>query len=766
MRKYFLLIIVSCLPSGFIAAQSIGDTLNALHYNIHLQNVNTNSKTISGYTEINFVTRIEGLFQVPLNLESLTVDSVIVDGLQHFFNQAEKTMHILFANPLAMNDTITATIYYHGQPFHEDWGGYHFSGDYTFNLGVGFVSIPHNLGKTWFPCVDDFTDRATYDVYTTLENGLMATSGGLLTETIDNGNGTTTWHWQMVHEIPTYLVSVATGDYHPYFSSYPGLEDTIPIEIYTRPADSAKVTGTFVNLDAIMDFFESHFGPYPFEKIGYTSTAIGAMEHAGNIALPHFAFNGGTSYEALYTHELSHMWFGDEVTCASAEDMWLNEGWATFCELYYLEVLYSHENFVQTMRAKHKEMLLKAHIIDGGYWPLNNIPQEVTYGKTAYDKGGTVVNALRAYLGDSLFFESVTAYLNHFAYQSVSSEEMRDFLTSYTGIDLIGFFDAWVFTPGTPHFSIDSSRVTPVGNEFRVDIYPQQKYKGADFLAMDVVVQVGFMDNHFRFQTDTIHFSGVSGHSIKIIDFNPVAIMIDPFETACDATSDNFNVFSSPQEYTFPDTYFKLYLDACTDSSLLRVTHHWAAPDSLKAPIEGLRLSPYRYWQTEGLLSDSFKARGRFYYSRGGYLDDSLILSGNDSIVLLYRANSVEEWHMIPQEVLGTWMIGYIFVNELQLGEYTLAVWDKTIVSTSDHTLNDPNILVYPNPSRGVINFEFPHRSDYKVRLTDEAGHELGVFFCSGKHATWKPERDFKGIIITTIFDHEKWISTKKIVFP
>jgi len=65
-----------------------------------------------------------------------------------------------------------------------------------------------------------------------------------------------------------------------------------------------------------------------------------------------------------------------------------------------------------------------------------------------------------------------------------------------------------------------------------------------------------------------------------------------------------------------------------------------------------------------------------------------------------------------------------------------------------------------------VINFEFPHRSDYKVRLTDEAGLELGVFICNGKHATWKPERTFKGIIIATIFDHEKWISTKKIVFP
>ncbi|MFA5417003.1 MAG: M1 family aminopeptidase [Bacteroidales bacterium] len=765
MKKYILLYLVFSFVGGISLAQSVGDTINALHYNIHLDHVNTNDRTISGFTEITFVTKLAGLTQIPLDLEALEVDSVVINGNRHFFSQAEKTMHILFTNPLMMFDTISAKIYYHGQPFHEDWGGYHFSGDYTFNLGVGFVSIPHNLGKTWFPCVDDFADRATYDVYTTLDNGLTATGGGTLVEVTNNGDGTTTWHWQLAHEIPTYLVSVATGDYYPYYDSYPGLEDTIPIEIYTRPADSAKVAGTFVNLHSIMHFFESHFGPYPFEKIGYTSTAIGAMEHAGNIALPHFAFNGGTSFEALYTHELSHMWFGDEVTCSTAEDMWLNEGWATFCEIYYTESLYGHESFITAMRTLQKDVLLKAHVIDGGYWALNNIPQDVTYGKTAYDKGGTVVNALKVYLGDSLFFKATTAYLNHFAYQSVSSEQMRDFFTSYTGIDMSGFFDAWVFTPGTPHFSIDSSKITPFGNEYRVDLYLKQKYKGADFLAQDVVVQVGFMNEHFQFQIDTVHFSGRTGHSVKTIGFHPMAVMMDPFETACDATTDNFKVFSGPQEYSFPDTYFKLYLDESPDSSLLRVTHHWVAPDSLKTSVEGLRLSPYRYWKMEGFLPDGFNARGRFYYSQGGNLDDGLILSSNDSIVLLYRANPSADWQIVPQEIVGPWMIGYIFVNDLKLGEYTLAVWDKTLVAVPASQMNHQNeVQVYPNPAHDLVNFVFPVKGNYKIRITDDSGKQLDQFSCNAQQNSWKPLGFYKGIIIASVFDGEKLITTKKIL--
>ncbi len=764
MKRYLFLIFSICILFAKTNAQNIGDTLDVLHYSIHIQEVNTGEQEIVGSTDITFVTMMNGLSEVSFNLQNLLVDSVVIDGQQLTFNQQNKWMQIYLDAPLQQGDTVTASVYYHGQPFHEDWGGFHFSGDYSFNLGVGFESIPHNLGKTWFPCVDNFTDRATYDVYTTLNDNSLATGGGLLNSVTDNGDGTKTWQWKITHEIPTYLVSVATGEYVPYFDTYYGIADTVPIEIYTRPADTGKVQGSFLNIHPIMDFFEASFGAYPFEKIGYTGTAIGAMEHVGNIAYPSFAINGNTSYESLYTHELSHMWFGNAVTCSAAEDMWLNEGWATFCELYYLEHLYSHQSYIAAMRTMHKEMLLKAHEIDGGYWALNNVPQSVTYGKTSYDKGGTVVNALRGYLGDSLFFETVKAYLSHFAYQSVSSEQMRDFMSDYTGIDMNGFFDAWVFTPGTPHFSIDSTHISPVGSEFQVDVYLQQKYKGADFLAQDVVVQVGFMHENFQIEIDTVHFSGAAGHSVKMLDFIPVAIMIDPFETACDATTDSYRVFTEPVEYAYPDAYFKLYLDACSDSSLLRVTHHWAAPDSLKTPVEGLRLSPYRYWQTEGFLGVDFQARGRFYFSQGGYLDGGLITSDNDSVVMLYRENAADEWHMVAQELIGTWMIGYIFVDNLQLGEYTLAVWDKTIVSDEDLVADRDQVQVFPNPSHGEVSFRFPEVGEYKVVLTDEAGRQIESFTSSATETLWKPKYPVTGIIVATVFSNGKVVASKKIL--
>ena len=520
--RYILLVVTLVIFSALKAQYHdprIGDTVHAVHYSIHLNEIDTDHQMIAGFTEVRLTPLIDDLQYIPLELKDLTVDSVFVDNMKHGFTHNGEILRIPVAWKAKRGDTLLVGVFYNGKPFHENWGGFHFSGDYAFNLGVAIDSIPHNMGKAWFPCVDDFTDRATYDFHITVPDNQKAICGGMLQDTVNNGDGTQTWHWSLNHNIPTYLASVAIGNYLLYDDEYYGLEDTIPINIYTRPSEINKVAGSFIHLKQVLQWYEEKFGPYPFGRVGYTGTATGAMEHATNIAYPHSSINGGTASESLYVHELAHMWFGDKVTCSSAEDMWINEGWASFCDIFYLEELYSYDEYITTMRHEHREMLRTAHKTDGGYYALNNIPQNHTYGDHAYDKGATVTNTLRGYLGDSLFYDAMSAYLNHFAWQSVSSFDMRDFLTDYTGIDMTGFFDAWVMTPGTPHFSIDSSRITEGDASFMVDIYLNQKYKGADFLADDNILEVTFVDENFNFQSDTIHFSGKTGHSVKYLSF-------------------------------------------------------------------------------------------------------------------------------------------------------------------------------------------------------------------------------------------------------
>ena len=726
-----------CSHKFFHYTSEIGDTIDVVHYDIHLEYIDFSAQTIQGYADVKLTPKVNNISSIPLELLDLTVDSVFVEGTEiTSFTHVDAIIQIPLSTPVNTGDTLTVSVYYHGHPFHEGWGGFHYSGDYAFNLGVGFVSDPHNLGKAWFPCVDDFKDRATYDCYITVGEGKKAVCGGaLISETI-NKNKSVTYHWQLDKTIPTYLASVAVGEYEAVADSYNGINDTIPILIYTKPADTSDVPGSFSNLKDIMAIFEYYFNPYPWNRVGYVGTAIGAMEHVTNIAYPHFCINGTSTYEWLYTHELSHMWFGDLVTCASAGDMWLNEGWAVFCEIFYTKDLYGEEDFKNSMRNKHADVLRTTHIQDGGYYALYGVPTELTYGSTVYEKGCTVVQTLRGYLGSDLFFDVVKAYLEEFAFNYASSYDMRDFMTSYTGIDMTAFFDAWVFTPGTPHFSVDSFAVQTTGEDFDVFVYPKQKYKGFDYLANSNIVEVTFMDSNWNTFTDTIHFSGKTGCSVKQVPFAPEAVMMDLEEKLCDATTDYFQTVNSTGEYEFPNTFFNIDVEQITDSAFFRVTHNWAPPDSLKTPVPGLRLSDYRYWKIDGIFPEDFIATGRFCYNRNNYLDNTLILSLTDSVVILYRSSPAEDWQSINFTKVGIWMIGNLYVDSLQKGEYTLAVWDTQVGNDETSSKKENKIKVYPNPSHDIFNIEFSIEEESLLEIFNTNGVMI-------KSIKIKPEQNY-----------------------
>ena len=658
------------------------DTIEAFHYGIHLTDINLTNKKLEGYTEIKLVSKTIGLSAIKLELASLAVDSVFIDRLKtEAFTNTANQVHIKLKIPINWGDTVNVVIYYHGHPFVDPsgWGGFHFSGDYALNLGVGFDVIPHNLGKAWFPCIDDFHDRALYDVYLTVSDDKKAISGGTLIEVTDQGNNTSTWHWKTMFTLPTYLISATTGKYGLKTDTYYGLQAHIPVTYYCKPSDTAKVAGTFTNLKKIIRVFETHFGPYPFERIGFTGTpkGFGAMEHASNISYPFSGWTGTTDNEWWYAHELSHMWFGDEVTCASAEDMWLNEGWAVWCESLFREGIYGKQAYKENMRLKLKDVLLTTNVVDGGYYALYGIPQALTYGSTVYNKGGQVAHTLRGYMGDSLFFGGINAYLRKFAYNYASTYDLRDFLTSYSGMDLGPFFEAWVFAPGFPHFSIDSSVSIKSGNGYDVKVFVRQKLKGATQYANANQLEITFMDGSWQKITDTIVFSGAIGHKTFRLPFSPVAVMADMDEKISDATTDEYKTIKSTGEYDFKQTYCKLHVKQITDSALVRITHNWVTPDYLNLLQPGFRISDLRYWTVEGIFPSGFLINGEFTYNSVVNLDKTLLSDSKDSLVMLFRRGARQPWKETSFIRKGSWNEGTITVANLQTGEYALGIKDS-----------------------------------------------------------------------------------------
>jgi len=449
---------------------------------------------------------------------------------------------------------------------------------------------------------------------------------------------------------------------------------------------------------------------------------------------------------------------GDKVTCSSAQEMWINEGWATFFGMYYALVLYGDESaFKQELRVKHGSILQYCHTSsgDGSYFPLNQIPQEYTYGTSAYDRGATVCQALRFYLGDSLFFGTLTAFIDEFAFQSVSSYDMRDFMTNYTGTDMGGFFNNFVLNSGTPHYSVDSFNVA-IRNKsfFDATVYVKQKRHGPAFTGDGNIMEVMFMDNNWHSYTDTIHFDGKTGFSVTTLPFWPNVVLVDPEEKMCDATTDNYKTIKTTGNYTFEKTFFSMDVENISDSAFIQVTHNWTPPDSLEEPVAGLRLSDYRYWRIDGIFPEDFQATGKFFYSANNYLDNTLITSSSDTVIILYRRGAMEDWQEVEFEKIGPWNIGNIIVDNLKTGEYTLAVKDSGVGSAEPNLPEKIILDIYPNPSSGSFTIISGSEADGEIRIYTNTGTLVKAFpVQAGKDlVNWSPEGLASGNYLVALY--------------
>ncbi|MBE0641271.1 MAG: M1 family metallopeptidase, partial [Bacteroidales bacterium] len=520
-------ILLSITRSISLTAQ-ISDSIDVVHYRIHIDSLNFSQKYLEARAEVT-LTPSPGhvLSGICLELLGLEVDSVkSAQGSLLTYIHADTLLRFAPSVPLNPGDTSTYTIFYSGNPRVEpyNWGGFHFQGTaYAYNLAVAIADIPHNYGKVMFPCVDDFRDRASYEFVVRAPAGKEVASVGLLQNVTPHADGSSTWHWKLDEPIPTYLACIAVSDYSLILDTFQSVNGPLPVTIHVPQADSMKAVQSFVNLIPICELFEERFGPYAWPRVGYAIAPKGAMEHATCITYPRNSVDGTLAYEYLYAHELAHMWFGDLVTCDGPEEMWLNEGWASFAEFIYKEGLYGVQARKDYVRKSLKGILQTAHIEEGGYRALYGMPQQYTYGSTNYEKGACVAHTLRGHLGDSLFFPAIQAFLTQYAFGTATSAQLRDALEQHSGLQLDDFFDAWVYGPGYPHFRIDSFHILPLSMPppATVEVFFSQQGKGTVSPAASFRVQVLFMNEQWQQHICTLDINGSSGSAVVEVPFWP-----------------------------------------------------------------------------------------------------------------------------------------------------------------------------------------------------------------------------------------------------
>jgi len=756
-----------------IQSQAQSAYLDVVHYDISIDTLNYSTKSIRAKTDVQFTSNsAQSITVLELKLLKLSIDSISDQNNNSLtFNYNDTLLQINLSNPVSNADTLTVSIYYNGNPKTDPsgWGGFYFSSVYAFNLGVGFGSDPHVYGRAWFAANDVFTDRATYSFHIATPPTYKAFCNGALQSSVILPNGNKQWNWTLATPIPTYLASVAIAPYYTFTRNY----QSIPVEIACMPADTNKVIATFQNLDSVLSFFIAAYGPYHFEKVGYCLVPFnsGAMEHAASIHIGSAYINGSLTYETLWAHELAHMWWGDWTTCESEGDMWLNEGFASFNEAYITQKLYGQTAYRDWIRSNHRKVLQFAHITDNGYLPLINIPHEHTYGPTVYNKGANVAHSLRYYMGDSLFFEGCRDFMNNRGNSAVNSYDLRDELNASSGLSLNSFFDDWVFTPGFPHFDIDSLETVNLSTHQFI-LHTRQKSKGNTHLyemKVEVNFNNGINDTNITFIMD----QGVNSFPITL-GFNPTWYSIDRNDKMSDAITDYEKKIFTTGSSSFLETFSTVnVITNGVDTSLVRIEHHWVKPDPFKSGGNGIRLSSSRYWKADGLFANGFHAKATLTYNgssntSAGYLDNDLITGTEDSLVLFYRVNAGDDWSQVNGYVINAGnkfdKIGSVTLDTLKRGEYVLGYRDFTTGLIHPSNPNKPQLEIWPNPSSGNVNFKTTGNSSKEITLEifDNTGRNvLNTIIKNDQLFTWTPMKGQRGSYIAKVTNENNIFDSK-----
>jgi aminopeptidase N len=318
--------------------------------------------------------------------------------------------------------------------------------------------------RYWFPCIDSPNAKFRLDMEITAPAQYDVISNGkLISKVYNDSKKYLTWKYFESSPLPAYLVSVVIGK----FSKIEITHNTLPL-IYYWPEDvhEDKAMLTFSGTPKMIDFFESYFDTkYPFQK--YSQVAVDNFEFGGMENLSCTTFTRRVLHDKktsldykndllLIVHELAHQWFGDLVTCKEWSHIWLNEGFATYCESLYLENSKGVDEFqyslIEATDIYFEES--KEHYIRPIVTNLYKHPDEI-FDAHSYEKAGFILHMLRNLLGESDFKKSIKHYLNKYQNSTVTSNDLLQTIEEVTGVQVQTFFDQWIYRKGHPEVEIE-----------------------------------------------------------------------------------------------------------------------------------------------------------------------------------------------------------------------------------------------------------------------------------------------------------------------
>jgi aminopeptidase N len=399
----------------------------------------------------------------------LAISSVQVDGREIAagdWTNPEGRMTIALPRTLAAGEKVSVRIAYAGKPRvapNAPWdGGFVWANTADGTPWIATAVQPEGCDIFW-PCIDSpLAEPKRVDLHITVPSNLSAPSNGRFLGTVDHGDGWTTWNWSAANP-NTYAIALNIGPYVELKADYSSrFGNTVPMSYWhLRSDDPVKAQALFDQFAPMMDFYEATVGPYPFgdEKMGVVETPHLGMEHQTINAYGNEYKLDGRGFDWLLHHELSHEWFGNQLTNRNADDMWLHEGFGSYMQPLYDRWLNGDRFMQASLLEQRRDLINKFPVVSGEIKSEDEVYKgDVGPGLDIYNKGSLIAHTLRMLIGDEAFFRSVTRIVygtaeprpGAFEPRYGTTDELLAIVNEETGRDLTWFFRGYLYNAALP----------------------------------------------------------------------------------------------------------------------------------------------------------------------------------------------------------------------------------------------------------------------------------------------------------------------------
>jgi aminopeptidase N len=435
--------VVTPMPTLPPSAGSLGDPLfpqlgnagyRVDHYTLDLS-VDVATNTLTSTATI-LAQADSALDRFHLDFHGLTITEVTVNEERATYTRDNGELIVEPASTIGADDPFTVTVHYFGQPEPLPLAMLGEIGWLQMNGGILVVSQPTGAA-TWFPANDHPQDKATYTLRITVPRPYVAASNGLLAEVIERENERT-YVWEVINPMASYLATVAIDQYEMSVQEGPGglpILNFIGVELPVEAVEALERTPEMI------EFLEARVGPYPFESYG----AIVADLHFSLETQTRSIISRGHLLgprEEVVMHELAHQWFGNSLSLAQWQDMWLNEGFATYISWLWAEHTRGAETFDRIVRGSYQSPLLDR--------PPGTPTADTLFHQTVYVRGALTLHALRLRVGDDIFYEILQTYYARYRDSQVTTADFIAVAEEVSGQPLESLFQRWLYRVGLP----------------------------------------------------------------------------------------------------------------------------------------------------------------------------------------------------------------------------------------------------------------------------------------------------------------------------